>query len=365
MFGFDMYNEMMRKFYQVNENFVNIISEFVRINMDLQEMKSLIYSQTDVEDLKSRMKNMEDLLKLYATNQFIDSDTTKISVDNSGIYPRLKFNVVGVEYDEIKTVSITEAYNYNFTNNGISYPVAMSFTNKMLLYIINDNVTTDSGDVIIMLDRDLRFKQKLDIIIKPEYAQYYQKLYVNMMFNNNGTKSEMNIFNINLPKDIVEDQYNVLNPELSTFENSFYLNENVHVNSVGIFTGNTGCTCSGYTNIVLIEDMFNSGDTVYVQNLYLNKPTGTTWEVWDYSGAYKIIDKSNYSYFGGAGVISTDITIDLPLFDDDNNAVAAYCTLKGHPVVSYYRGVQVSILRVDESDSSTFNQRYDVTYKII
>ena len=38
MFGFEMYNEMMKRFYQVNENFINIISEFVRINMDIQEM---------------------------------------------------------------------------------------------------------------------------------------------------------------------------------------------------------------------------------------------------------------------------------------------------------------------------------------
>jgi len=339
MFGFDMYNEMMKRLYQVNENFVNIIEEFVRINMDLQDMKSLIYSQTDIDDLKSRMKNMEELLRLYASNQFVDSDTAKISVDNSGIYPKLKFNVVGVEYDEIKNISTTVAYNYNFTNTGASYPVTLSFTNKMLLNIVNDNVSTDSGNVIVMLDRDLRNKQRLDIIIKPEYAQYVQKLYLNMLFNYNNTKSEINIFNVDLPKDI--ESYNVLLPDSSVFADSYYLNENIYVNCTDINTGGTWCS-TGFTELVLTEDIFKTGDTIYVQNLYLLDPSGNTL---DYSGAYKILQR-----------VGIDLTIDLQAYG---------YKLLGQPRVSYYRGIQVSILRVNGDDNTTFNQRYDVSYKII
>ena len=358
MFGFDLYNEMMRKFYQVNENFVNIISEFVRINMDLQDMKSLIYSQTDIDDLKSRMKNMEALLQLYSSNQFVDSDTAKITVDNTGIYPKLKFNVVGVEYDEIKNVSVTTAYSYNFTNMGASYPVALSFTNKMLINIINDNNTTDSGNVIIVLDRDLKNKQRLDIVIKPEYAQYVQRIYLNMMFTQNGTKSEVNIFNVDLPKDLIT--YNSLYPESSIFNSSFYLNENVHVNTTGFNTGSSLCT-TGYTELTLTENLFNSGETVYVQNLFLLNISGNTI---DYSGAYDILCKNNtYNMIVYSGVtgftLNTTLTIDLPIEN------IAGCVLKGQPVVNYYRGVEVSILRVDGDDNSTFNKRYDVTYKII
>jgi hypothetical protein len=339
MFGFDMYNEMMRRFYQVNENFVNIIEEFIKINMDLQDMKSLIYSQTDIDDLKSRMNNMEELLKVYATNQFVDSDTTKISVDYSGIYPKLKMNVVGVEYDEIKNISTTTAYNYNFTNTGASYPVALSFTNKMLLNIVNDNISTDSGNVIIMLDRDLRNKQKLDIIIKPEMALYAQRLYVNMLFNYNNTKSEINIFNIDLPKDV--EVYNVLLPDSSTFSDSYYLNENVFVNCTDINTGASWCS-TGFTEIILTEDIFRTGNTVYVQNLYLLDPSGNTI---DFSGAYKILNK-----------VGINITIDLQVYG---------YKLLGQPRVSFYQGVQVSILRVNGENNTTFNERYDVSYKII
>jgi len=343
MFGFDMYNEMMRRFYQVNENFVNIIQEFVRINMDLQDMKSLIYSQTDIDDLKSRMKNMEDLLRLYATNQFVDSDSARISVDYSGVYPKLKFNVVGVEYDDIKNLSLTDVYNFNQTNTGASYSVTLSYSSKMLLNLINDNVSNnDNGPVVITLDSDLKNKQRLDILIKPNYAQYSQILSVNMMFTSGVTKTETPIFSIGLPKDLLS--YDIVVPESSVFDDSFFLNDNIFVNCTSFNTGSTWCS-TGYTELVMTENMFKTGNTVYVQNLYLLDTLGNTV---DYSGPYKILCKSG-----------TTLTIDLA-----TSEVRGY-TLRGVPRVSYYRGLQVSLLRVDGSDSSSFNQRYDVSYKII
>ena len=263
MFGFDMYNEMMRRYYQVNENFVNIIQEFVRINMDIQDMKSLIYSQTDLDDLKSRMNNMEYLISLYKTNQLVDSDTVSISTDYSGVYPRLKFNVIGVEYDEIQNINLSVAYDYNFTNTGASYPISLSFTNRMLLNLINDNHYNETGDVIIMLDRDLKNKQKIDIFVKPDYALYSQRLYVNMMFDYNNVKSEVNIFNVDLPKDL--KSYNLAVPEQSIFDDNYYLNENIYVNCTSVNTGYTPCS-TGYTELTLTEDIFKSGNTSYVQN---------------------------------------------------------------------------------------------------
>jgi hypothetical protein len=351
MFGFDMYNEMMKRFYQVNENFVNIIQEFVRINMDIQEMKSLIYSQTDMDDLKSQMKNMEDLLRLYATNQFVNSDTATISVDYSGTYPKLKFNVINVEYDEIKNISLTTVYNYNYSNSGASsYPIALSFNNKMLLNLINDNISNNPklipkvNTVTVLLDRELKYKQKLDIIIKPDYAQYAQRLIVNMLYNYNNVKTEQTIFEVQLPTDL--KLYNTLIPENSIFTDSYYLNENIYVNCTGI---NTGSTCStGYTELFLTEDIFKTGNTVYVQNLYLLDISGNTL---DYSGVYDILCKSG-----------SILTIDLPSSD------VAGSTLLGQPRISFYRGLQVSILRINSADDipySNFNQKYNITYKII
>ena len=352
MFGFDMYNEMMRRFYQVNENFVNIIQEFVRINMDLQDMKSLIYSQTDIDDLKSRMKNMEELLRLYATNQFVNSDTAVISTDYSGVYPKLKFNVVGVEYDEIKNINLSTAYDYNFTNTGASYPVALSFSNKMLLNLINDNHYNETGDVIVMLDRDLKNKQKIDIVIKPDFALYSQRLYLNMMFDYNNTKSEVNIFNIALPKDL-KDYYNIAVPEQSTFDDSYYLNENIYVNCTDARTGSTWCS-TGYTELVLTEDIFKSGNTIYVQNLYFKKRLGGSDIVIDYSGAYTIICK-----------VGITIKISLPVYNESPELSLEGAYLVGQPRVSFYRGLQVSMLRINGDNTSTFADRYDITYKII
>lgn len=352
MFGFDMYNEMMRRFYQVNENFVNIISEFVRMNQDMQDMKSLIYTQTSIDELKLKMKNIENLLNVYKTNQFVDSDTAKISVDNSGIYPKLKFNVISVDYDEIKNVSLTEAYNYNYTNTGASYPVAISFTANMLLNLVNDNHTNsdENSSVVVLLDRDLKNKQKLDIIIKPDHANFGQKLYLNMMFNNNNTLEERNIFSVDLPKDL--KWYNSSNPDdTTTFLDSYYLNENIYVNCTDVFTGVT--CCSGNTNIelVLTEDIFKSGNTVYVQNLYFRMSDNS---VKDFSGSYSVINK-----------IGIHLTINLPVNNDNPELNLCGSTLVGQPRISFYRGIQATILRVNADNTSTFAERYNVSYKII
>jgi hypothetical protein len=348
MFGFDMYNEMMRNLYKVNENFTNIIQEFVRINMDIQEMKSLIYSQTDIDDLKSRMNNMEELLRLYSTNQFVNSDTARISVDYSGTYPKLKFDVIGVEYDQISNVSMLEAYDYNFSNTGASYPISLEYSNKMLLNLINDNRTNETGNVVVVLDRDLRNKQKVDIVIKPEYALYNQRLYVDMLFNYNDTVSEVNIFNVKLPKDLTS--YDVSVPSNSTFDDSFYLNENIYVNCTDVVTGDTCCS-TGYTDIVLTEDMFETGNIVYVQNLYFN----VGGSIIDFSGAFEVLNK-----------VGITLTIDLPVYNSEDISLSLCgATLVGQPRVSYYRGLQVSILRINGENTSTFAERYDITYKII
>ena len=121
---------------------------------------------------------------------------------------------------------------------------------------------------------------------------------------------------------------------------SYYLNENIYVNCTDVKTGST--YCSGKTELILTEDIFRTGNTVYVQNLYLLDPSGNTV---DYSGAYDILDKLGIS-----------ITIDLEVYGH---------TLLGQPRVSYYRGLHVSILRVDADNTTTFDQRYNVTYKII
>jgi len=310
--------------------------------MDIQEMKSLLYSQTDIDDLKSSMTNMENLLRLYASNQFVNSDTATISVDYSGVYPKLKMNVISVEYDEIEKISLTDVYNYNAANSGSSYPISLSFSSKMLLNIVNDNIMVNGDSVVIMLDKDLKNKQKLDIIIKPEYALYSQSLYFNMMFLSGVTSKQITIFEVATPTDIMS--YITSIPETATFDDSFYLNENVYVNCTDIFTGSTPCS-TGYTEIVLTEDMFKTGNTVYVQNLYFLDTSGNTI---DYSDAYKVLDK-----------VGITLTISLPL-----SQICGY-KLVGQPRVSYYRGLQVSILRVNGDNNSSFSDRYNVTYKII
>jgi len=87
IFGFDLYNKVMSNYVLLTEQFTTIISEFITMNNDIEKLKSLIYSQTDISEIKNRLRNMENILKLYQTNQFVDSDTVKIKIDYT-IYKR-------------------------------------------------------------------------------------------------------------------------------------------------------------------------------------------------------------------------------------------------------------------------------------
>ena len=167
-------------------------------------------------------------------------------------------------------------------------------------------------------------------------------MYFNINFNYNNVITETNIFKVGLPIDVI--LYNNTTPQNSTFDDSHYLNENIYVNCLGINTGVSWCG-TGYTDIILTEDMFKTGNTIYVQNLYL-KDSGST--VIDKSSSYKILYKSG-----------TTLTIDLL------SSSIQGCILIGQPRASFYRGLEVSILRVSDDNSTTFSQRYNVTYKII
>jgi hypothetical protein len=163
-----------------------------------------------------------------------------------------------------------------------------------------------------------------------------------MKFDSGNTLVELPIISVASPRDTVT--YNSLSPEHSVFTDSYYLNENVYTNTTDINTGYTWCT-TGNTEIVLTEDLFKAGDIIYVQNLYFLDTAGNTI---DYSGAYEVLCKN--------GIV---LTINLK-----QSQVQGY-KLLGVPRVSYYRGLQLSILRVNASNTSSFSERYDVTYKIL
>ena len=339
-FGFDLYQNVLQTNAKLQDNFMTIISGFTNINDELFDLRSLIYSQTDIDTIKTQITNLNDLLGLYSTFQFVDSDTTSIETNFNGSYPTLKVNAINTKYSDITDINTSNILYYNNINSGVSYNIAVPLSNQMLLNVYNDN-NDFSSTATISLNRDLSYKQAMDIYIMPNLSTLPQSLNINIMYNGGaGTSVEtLLISGITLPVDLT--YYNNASPSSSTYKNSYYTNTNIDSYGISIITGVTSLKLN------ISNDLFVGNDYVYIDNFYLT--SGST--ITDYSGVYQISSTtSGYSHFDSI------ITLNIP---------SNYFTLKTKPKVSFYKGMKINILRVSSSSSSSLADRYKITKELL
>jgi len=352
-FGFDLYNNVMSNYVRLSEQYSNIMSTFINMNQEITKLKSLLYSQTDINELKRRLANMDELIKLYQTNQFADSDTVKIKLDYTKNYPLIKFDAQQVDYTEIYNYFTSDISEYNLAKiaqqNGsadlvattlttVSYMVPVPDSGKFLTNIYNDLTVEYSGLTLnIALDKDLYYKQTVDFILRPDIALYSNRMNLNIMFYDgtpNARTETLLLDNLFTPVDV--SQYNILSPTESTFNNSYYYSLTTFVDRV--ITGST-------TLIDIKEDLFYLGDWVYIEDFYFE--SGATATMIDLSGLYYI-----------TGITGIQIQISL-------NTNGLPIKLKGTPRIHYYKGLKVSVTRIDESDYSDINHRYLVVKEFL
>jgi hypothetical protein len=113
LFSFNIYNEAMRRLSIVNDSFMNILVTQNQLQTDLNNMKQLLYSQTDFQVINKKITNLETLLRLYATNQMVNSDTITVEADNTSSPPLIKLRNIDPVYNNVFTVKTSAMYNIN------------------------------------------------------------------------------------------------------------------------------------------------------------------------------------------------------------------------------------------------------------
>ena len=358
LFGFDLYNNVMANYGKLNKNFMTIIDEHIRMNKKLLDIESIMYSQIDLDEIKSRLNNHDELIKLYETNQIVESDTISIDMDYTKNYPSIKLSTKVTMYDAIYNLYTSDIIKYNIShqNTGLtSYAFDLTTTNenpyvgdvrrgsswsvlvpqkgKTLVNVYSDIVDDYSGRTMgVVLDKDLLFKESMDIIIKSDICDKLNDLQINIMFDDglgNGMVETRLINAFDLPIDV--ETYNIDNPTGSTFNNSYYYDVSSYVDSMV-----TGVT----TEIDILSsdgELFSIKDWVYINDFILDNNGTPT----DYSGLYYITGKTGSQLF-----IDWD-TENIPL------------TLNGgQPKVFYHKGMKINILRIDDSVTSDIDHRY-------
>jgi len=337
--AFDLYQNVLQTNATIGEDFLYITSAFTYVYDQLFEMKSLIYSQTDLDILKRQMTSMQDLLQTYSTMQHVDSPTTKVEVDYSGTYPTLKTNVVQTEYNEIQYLDASEIYEYNEITSGESYLVQVPLANQKLLIIYNNLIEAYPTPLKITLDRDLSYAQGFEVRLVPNISNIINDLEIYIQYNQDGIVSEELLTLVEFPTDIYT--YNASNPTGSTKADSFYYNDNIIT-----YARNTVSGATGTTWLFPQQDFFTTNDVIYVDNLLYYNSANTFF---DYSGAYKIQNTGT-----SVGEVYYEI-----------NLASSGLTLQNTLKLKYYREMKVNFLRLLESSSSDFEKRYETIKEIL
>jgi len=342
-FSFDLYQNILNSNAQIQESFLTIVKGYVDIQEELYELRSMVMSDTDIKKMSNRIDSLDELLKLYSTMQMVDSDTISIETEFNGTYPTLKMNAIQTLYENIIDVNITDVYQYNEANSGLSYMVPLSRKNMTRLNIFNENNDFNEKSKIV-LNQDLEYKQSLEIYIQANMSEIVTDLDIYINYENDGTVSEeLIIGDITLPIDL--EHYDALDVENSIYTNNYYNNINIENYSNIILSGDNSSQAVQTMEITLEHNYFKKDDYIYIDNLYFNN--GTTKI--DYSGVFKIIDM----------IDNTDTQIIIVEFD--MTGLTPFTTVK----ISYYKGWKINILRVGQSDNQLITDRYKITKELL
>ena len=135
LFGFNLYNEVMRRLVVFNDAALKIITENKVILQQVNDLKQLIYTQTDITTINKRIQNLTDLMKLYNTNQIVSTPSIEVVKDNSVSPPEIRLNSIEGRYNNVTILETENLYN----NNGNLPQVVVVPTGKDFLVKVDNN----------------------------------------------------------------------------------------------------------------------------------------------------------------------------------------------------------------------------------
>lgn len=346
LFSMNLFNKAMSRLSSVNDSFMNLLSEQGEIMDEINYIKQLLYTQTDISTINYKIESLEKLLRLYSTNQIVDSDSI-IAVESEGTPKTISLYNNETKYSYINNIKTTSLYNsYNII------PINIPITNQknILLNIINDDNIDISFDenLTVIIENDLYYKQSLDInIISQPISTQNKKLDIlinsKVLVDNNISETEsLLIGNIDLP---------VFYNDNNSIPNSAYLwsdfKFNIDFNQPILYTVDNKLEIPIEGNTLLLNNSIKQGDTLKLNNLFIG-----TSSVYDFSGQY-IVDSL-------VGTTSSYIILDI----SNNSNFVSYATsqapfyihgtnstlLSNLPYFSLNKGKRIKITRIDNSD---------------
>lgn len=360
LFSMNLFNQAMSRLSATNDSFLNLISEQGVLRDQVDSLRQLLYTQTDISTINSRINSLESLLRLYSTNQITSTDSIE-AVTNPGTPVSVSLYNRETFYTTINNIKTTDLY----TSTGI-IPLNLSVpTNKnFLLNIVNndevDLILPNNDKLTIVLDRDLDYKQSVDILITgSQLASQNKKLDIYINTNIPSTTSTtltsteaLLIGDIDLPV-----YFNTIN----SLQNSAYLWSDFKFDidfnqTIQYVTGDVlEVPLSG--NTLLINNSIKPGDTFRLNNLFVG-----TSSVFDFSGQYKVdsVVGSTSSYIrlnldSNPDFVAYGASASLPLYIHGTSSTL----LSNYPYFNLNKGKKIKVTRINPSNVS-LSEKYQI-----
>ncbi len=360
LFGMNLFNQAMARLAATNDNFLNIIAEQGRVRDEILNLKQLLYTQTDINTINAKIGNLENLLRLYSTNQIQSS--TSISVTTQGSPASIQLFNIEPFYDTINSIKTTSLY----TIDGI-IPLNINVPqNKTFLLIVENNdevdVTLPNNDnLTIVIDRDLDFKQTMEImVIGSEFASQNKKLdiFINSTVpsvtggNATTTTEVLLIGDIDLPV-YYNTTYQLPNPAFLWKDFNF----NIDFSQTIQYTIGDILEVPFQGNSSILNNSLKPGDVIQLNNFYVG-----TSSVYDFSGQYRIDSlggvTSSYVYFDvstNPDLVAYGASSSLPLYIHGT----ASTLLSNNPYFSLNKGKRIKVTRISSSNVG-LSQKYHI-----
>jgi len=355
MFSMNLFNKAMQRLASVNDSFLNILADQGIIRDEINAIKGLVYTQSELTVINSKIKSLEDLIRLYSTRQIATSNSVEVITTGNTI----RLESIDPQYYRVEQVKATDLYNaQGIIPLNVSVPRNKSF---MVHFLNNDEVPfnlPNNDRLTILIDRDLDIKQQMDMYILPTtFASQNKKLniYINTnITGSNATTADNQILlagEIDLPVYYNTDKQLPNSASLwKDFKFGIDMEKPMVLRSGGYLD------IPFKENAYIVNNSIKQGDTLMLNNLFVG-----TSSVYDFSGQYKV-----YSLMGPT---SSYVTLDI----NNNDAFSTYVTsnasqlpmtlhgtassmLSNLPYFSLNKGKKISVIRVN--NSTILSERY-------
>jgi hypothetical protein len=361
MFSMNLFNSAMQKLSSTNDSFLNILAEQSIVRDEINSIRGLVYTQTDISVINAKVKSLEDLIRLYSTRQIVTSNSIEVSTSGTTI----RLNSIDPSYAGIEQIKSTDLYN---AQGIIPMNMAVPRNKDFMVHFINNDevpLTLPNNDrLTILLGRDLDFMQTVEFYITgSEFASQNKKLniYINSDIATTTSVSTQILLvgEINLPV-----YYNTTKQLPNSamlwkdFKFEIDFDQAITLRSGGYldvpFVGNA----------YLVNNSIKPGDTLNLNNLFVG-----TSSVYDFSGQYKVDSL--------VSATSSYVTFDI----NSSEAFSTYTTtnstslplqlhgtstslLSNHPYFSLNKGKKILVTRVSQT-SAVLSERYRVDVRDI